>query len=82
MPQSDHSAPMEPAWYDAAACRGRGWGGFFDAKDTTAAQKVCVDCRVRYDCLLFAINEGISDGVWGGLTPEQRRRTRSSRSAA
>lgn len=82
MPQSHHSGPMEPAWYDAAACRGRGSAGFFDAKDTSAAQTMCIDCRVRQECLMFAIDEEISDGVWGGLTPEQRRRARASRSAA
>ena len=73
---------MEPEWYELAACRGRGWFGFFDAPDTTSAQKTCIGCEVRQTCLIFAMDEGISYGVWGGLTPEQRRRASYSRPAA
>lgn len=66
----------DPAWYELAACQGEGWAGFFDTQEPVPAQEICAQCQVRARCLKFAIDEGITYGVWGGLTPEQRRRAR------
>lgn len=37
------------------------------------AQRICAGCPVRAACLDYALRMRISDGVWGGLTPAQRR---------
>lgn len=37
------------------------------------AVKSCVDCTVRTDCLEYALVVGERLGVWGGLTPNERR---------
>jgi hypothetical protein len=35
-------------------------------------REVCGNCEVRRACLEFGMHE--LDGIWGGLTPLQRRR--------
>jgi WhiB family transcriptional regulator, redox-sensing transcriptional regulator len=37
------------------------------------AQAICAGCGVRERCLEYAVGEMIVHGVWGGLTPRQRR---------
>lgn len=37
------------------------------------AVRVCADCPVRTDCADHAIRHRETDGVWGGLIPEQLR---------
>lgn len=65
-------------WYDHAACRGVGWKPFFDAEEVAAGRLVCVSCPVRARCLQFAIDNAVKVGIWGGLTPLERRRSRLS----
>ncbi len=72
------SVAVDPGWYEQAACQNQGWQKFFDEPDPTAAQRLCAGCPVRIPCLRFAMSQGIDNGIWGGLTPEQRRRTRAS----
>lgn len=38
------------------------------------ARRVCAGCPVRLACALEALQNGLADGVWGGLTPADRRR--------
>lgn len=40
------------------------------------AKRICGGCAVRVDCLRHAVDNCESDGVWGGLTPAERRRFR------
>lgn len=63
-------------WYDDAACRDLGWQRFFDGEEVAAARLICATCPVRIRCLQFAINNVVTVGVWGGLTPLERRRSR------
>lgn len=37
------------------------------------AKAVCRRCPVSAECLAHAIEHGESDGVWGGLDPNERR---------
>ena len=37
------------------------------------AKRVCADCPVRTNCLLWANRANVSDGVWGGLSAEERK---------
>jgi WhiB family redox-sensing transcriptional regulator len=68
------------AWQADAACADNdavGWDDFFppDGKKSAArrARAVCAGCLVRDDCLEFALDHFIRDGVWGGTTERDRR---------
>jgi WhiB family redox-sensing transcriptional regulator len=56
---------------------------FFPEKggSNRAAKRICGRCEVRQECLDFALANGEWIGVWGGLSPRERRRV-SSRTAA
>lgn len=45
----------------------------------TAAKAICAECRVRRPCLECALGADIRDGVWGGLSEDERRRERRNR---
>jgi WhiB family redox-sensing transcriptional regulator len=36
------------------------------------AKAVCGSCRVRERCLEWALEQGLSHGVWGGLDGDER----------
>jgi WhiB family redox-sensing transcriptional regulator len=42
------------------------------------AKAICATCQVRRRCLEFALDNGPIDGIWGGTTPEERQRARTS----
>jgi WhiB family transcriptional regulator, redox-sensing transcriptional regulator len=44
-----------------------------------SAKRVCRACIVQEDCLNFALNSNIRHGLWGGLTPTERRAERRRR---
>lgn len=44
---------------------------FLDSKIRYAKQ-LCRQCPVREDCVRWAVDTHVSDGVWGGLTVEER----------
>ena len=62
-----------------AACVGMDTRIFFpDAKrrgcyDYEPAKQVCADCPVRTECAHFALSNDERHGVWGGMTPPERR---------
>lgn len=41
--------------------------------NTEVAVAICFSCVHRVDCLQFALDNSISDGIWGGLLPEERQ---------
>ena len=43
---------------------------------------ICADCPARQACLEYALRLNETDGVWGGRSPEQRRRMRGRYMAA
>lgn len=47
-----------------------------DWPSTVKAKKVCFRCPVRIECADFAMANREQYGVWGGLTPEQRKMLR------
>lgn len=74
---------MTQEWRKDAACLA--WGtsnkavlDLFYQGDRTEAKQVCATCPVREPCLDWAMGTGEQEGVWGGLTPEERRRLRQS----
>jgi len=50
--------------------------GAMGSRQADQARQVCAGCRVRRECLQFAMEMGEAHGVWGGTTPEERRRAR------
>ncbi|MFI7455408.1 WhiB family transcriptional regulator [Nonomuraea sp. NPDC049714] len=73
-------------WADSGACGSSDpdlflpltWDGR-PAQHTASARRICMSCPVRLPCLTWAVETGEPDGMWGGTTPDERRRLRSSR---
>lgn len=62
-------------WQDAAACLGCDPEVFFPPPKVNAveAKTICAGCDVRLECLDYAIETSQRHGVWGGMTPRERR---------
>ena len=65
------------SWQFLGACDGADPEAFFPAKvratrdDCAAALAYCGRCRVREDCLEFALDHR-AQGIWGGTTDFER----------
>jgi WhiB family redox-sensing transcriptional regulator len=71
------------AWMDSAACA-KSSVDFFPKITRTAhgqteatreAKAICQRCSVRDECLRYALATEVPylrDGIWGGMTPEER----------
>lgn len=71
-------------WSRRSACLGQDPEIFFDDADPAArtrAVEICTSCPVREECLQWALDSNQADGIWGGLTPRQRRRLLAERAA-
>lgn len=44
-----------------------------ERKSLPVVRKICDGCSVRKECLEYALNERIIDGLWAGTTPAQRK---------
>jgi WhiB family redox-sensing transcriptional regulator len=75
--------PLERTWQSRAACRGPESALFFpptyperkeerDAREARA-KAICAECRVRAECLEYALSIREPHGIWGGLTEAERR---------
>lgn len=42
-------------------------------------RKTCGSCIHQAECLKFALDEGITEGIWGGKTPAERQRIQPRR---
>jgi WhiB family transcriptional regulator, redox-sensing transcriptional regulator len=67
--------PREVPWQDLGACRSFGVELFYPPTDQDGddAKAVCLTCSVRERCLEFALAAGERFGIWGGMTPQERR---------
>ena len=70
-------------WRSAAACRSADPDLFFPISDsgpareqTAEAKAICATCRVRRECLAFALRTGQVHGIWGGTTEDERATAR------
>ena len=70
-------------WRSAAACRSADPELFFPisasgpAREQAAeAKAICAICRVRRECLTFALRTGQLHGIWGGTTEDERAAAR------
>lgn len=71
-----------PAWVAEALCGEVGGDLWFPDKDgsgdsgqshASGAKATCLACPVRVECLQHAIETNEPHGIWGGLTPNERR---------
>lgn len=64
-----------PGWWGRAACAGIGPDVFFDPDPGAeqAAKAICARCEVAAACRAWAFRQHLTDGVFGGLTPSERR---------
>lgn len=69
-------------WRHRAACRDEDPELFFPAGTAgpallqiTEAKAVCRRCPVAAECLSWATAAKLTEGVWGGLTEDERRDT-------
>jgi WhiB family transcriptional regulator, redox-sensing transcriptional regulator len=74
-------------WVEDAACAQTDPEAFFpyaDQNDGTVrlAKAVCNACPVRAKCLEHALEVGETHGIWGGLTPRERRKLKKGGNAA
>lgn len=60
-------------WMDSALCALLPSIDFFNYEHQAQAKSTCKQCPVASDCLEFANQNRIKDGVWGGLTYKERR---------
>ena len=70
-------------WRDDAACARADPDLFFPVSATglalsqiNEAKRICQGCPVQAPCLAWALRQGITTGVWGGTTAEERRAIR------
>lgn len=71
-------------WIKKAACRGMDPNKFFPVLGTKQtkkekerqkeAKRICASCEVRKDCLVYALNNQIVHGTWGGMSERERGR--------
>lgn len=68
--------PTPEPWMDEALCAQFDADMFYPEKGGTTrpAKRVCRECDVRSECLLFALANGERYGIWGGLSERERRR--------
>jgi WhiB family redox-sensing transcriptional regulator len=71
-------------WREDAACRDADPDLFFPIGTTgnalsqlDEAKRICCRCSAQLQCLAWALENGVTDGVWGGATADERRMIRS-----
>jgi WhiB family redox-sensing transcriptional regulator len=72
-------------WRQQAACLSADPDLFFPVsaegrslEQVAKAKAICARCRVRRDCLAFALATRQAHGVWGGMSEQERRPMRSA----
>lgn len=66
------------SWWDRAACAEHEPEMWFPPAGQRGeeARAICGGCAVRIECLSYAMRHPGLDGIWGGLSREERRRLR------
>lgn len=67
-------------WRNDAACRDADPDLFFPIGTTGPAlsqigeaKRICRTCPAQTQCLAWALDNGVTDGVWGGTSEDERR---------
>jgi WhiB family redox-sensing transcriptional regulator len=80
---SDYPSDKPLAWQDDGLCAQTDPELFFPEKggSTKGAKKICAQCEVKNICLQYAVETGQS-GIWGGMSDQERRKLKKSRTNA
>ena len=65
------------AWMDDANCLGTDTDAFFEDPNSPAgstALRICARCTVQAECLQYALDNDLHQGIFGGLTSGERLR--------
>jgi WhiB family redox-sensing transcriptional regulator len=75
MPLAAIGGDEKPNWRDRALCVEVDPELWFPelGANSPAAKVICARCEVRAQCLAFAVAGNEQYGIWGGLSPMQRR---------
>jgi WhiB family transcriptional regulator, redox-sensing transcriptional regulator len=72
-------------WWERAACHAENAELFFPVSgvgpalsQVAKAKAVCAGCRVRQQCLDYAMRTHQAHGVWGGMSEEERASLRTN----
>ena len=67
--------PVERDWREDALCPQTDPDAFFPDKGGSSrpAKQICGRCSVSSSCLAYALEHGIREGIWGGMSPSERR---------
>lgn len=83
MPGDNWTKPRKrrPNWQSFGACRNTDVEKYIPKKESSKDTKrydktVCKGCIVKDDCLNYALANRIRLGLWGGTTPEERKKQR------
>lgn len=65
-------------WTELALCAEVDFDIFFPEQGETcqAPKRICGSCPVAEPCRAYALKHEIQDGVWGGMSPRERRALR------
>lgn len=65
-------------WHKHVLCSRTDPGLWFPepGEDETPAKVICGRCPVRAACLAYALDTNEQYGIWGGLSPKERREIR------
>lgn len=74
------SAYEAAEWVEHAICAQFATDSMFpsegDNQGIAVAKATCAICPVRYECLKSALERGEQWGIWGGMTPDERKTLR------
>jgi len=76
---------MSEEWREQANCRGKDVNMFFIEKGPTAianmkaVREICNACIIKKQCLDYALDNSIKDGIYGGQAPKERRISKRKR---
>jgi WhiB family redox-sensing transcriptional regulator len=68
--------PQNNRWMALGKCRDMDPSVFFpsDGVGVRTAQLICAECPMKSQCLEYALDNRMDDGVWGGTSERERRR--------
>lgn len=50
------------------------WFALPGSLEASEAKRLCMQCPLFWPCQAYALEQGVTDGVWGGLDGRDRRR--------
>lgn len=73
-------------WARYSACKGEDPNIFFpdgyDRDQYALARSICAECPATKGCLQYALDNRVREGMWGGLSPRERKALKAQRNRA